>query len=393
MSRPRHRPPANPAGRPRAASSRPLLLPLLAGALLALAAGPAALGVPGAPPDRPDQTARSGEGPAGDPSKVLATVQGAPLTQQEVEAAAGDALRQLDQKRLQLLDTTLRRLIETRLLDLESARRGITRDQLLALEVDGKVAPPTDAEVDTLYQGMKAQLGKPEDQVAGQLRQTLVLRRKTAARRALIDRLDTRYEVRDLLGAELERRAAAQAQALRPLLDDGAAPALGPAAAPVTVVEFSDFECPYCARVEPTLDQVRKTYGDRVRLVYRHFPLPMHPHARRAAEAAVCAQRQGKFWEMHALLFEDQKNLDAAALQERAARLGLDAAAFGACLESAATAAAVKADQAAGSRAGVGGTPALFVNGYLVSGAVGFEDLSQVIDREIARSAGAAEAR
>jgi protein-disulfide isomerase len=155
--------------------------------------------------------------------------------------------------------------------------------------------------------------------------------------------------------------------------------------APVTIIEFSDFQCPYCQRLAPTIDQVKSSYGDRVRVVFRHFPLPMHKDAQTAAEASLCANEQGKFWDMHDVMFEEQKSLGVDQLKEKAARIGLDTEQFNSCLDGDNFATAVAADVKAGAAAGVTGTPAMFVNGRFLNGAVPYEQLAKVIDEELAR--------
>jgi protein-disulfide isomerase len=162
-------------------------------------------------------------------------------------------------------------------------------------------------------------------------------------------------------------------------------PSKGPANAPITIVEFSDFECPFCSRVVPTLEEVQEKYGDKVRLVFRQYPLPIHPSAPKAAEAALCAADQGKFWEMHDIMFAQQKELGVEQLKAKASQIGLDTEKFNQCLDSGAQAAAVQADMEAGARAGVNGTPAMFINGISVSGAVPYEQLAKVIDEELNR--------
>ena len=165
-----------------------------------------------------------------------------------------------------------------------------------------------------------------------------------------------------------------------------AGPSVGPADAPVTIVEFSDFQCSFCAALQPALDRVKTEYAGRVRLVFRHFPLTgIHPDAWRAAEAAACAGEQGRFWDLHALLFREQAALSAGDLRQKAARLGMDTAAFGACLDGRRYHDAVHADVDAGIKAGVEGTPTLFINGRPVVGAVPFEELAALIDDELRR--------
>lgn len=160
-------------------------------------------------------------------------------------------------------------------------------------------------------------------------------------------------------------------------------PSWGPADAPVTIVEFSDFQCPYCARVAPTIKQIKETYGDSVRIVYRDYPLPMHENAQKAAEAAECADDQGTFWEYHDMLFANQGALDAASLKRYAGELELNTAEFDSCLDSGKHADEVRKDMAEGSSYGVSGTPAFFVNGILVSGAQPFSAFQQIIDSEL----------
>ncbi len=163
-------------------------------------------------------------------------------------------------------------------------------------------------------------------------------------------------------------------------------PSLGPLSAPVTIIVFSDYQCPFCARVEPTLKQVMDTYKEEVRLVFRDFPLGFHQYAQLAAEASECADEQGKFWEYHDLLFAKQSEWSPVGInkfKEYALDLGLDASQFNACLESGKYADEVKKDLEEGQAAGVTGTPAFFVNGVLVSGAQPFSTFQQIIEQEL----------
>ncbi len=163
---------------------------------------------------------------------------------------------------------------------------------------------------------------------------------------------------------------------------DGA-PARGPAEALVTIVEFSDFQCPFCSRVGPTLAALREQYPSDVRIVYKHLPLSFHRNALPAAKASVAAQRQGKFWEMHDLLFASQKQLDEATFKAHAEALGLDLARFEADLNSPEVAALVAKDQAEARALGVSGTPGFFVNGRFLSGAKPVSSFQKLIDEEL----------
>lgn len=158
--------------------------------------------------------------------------------------------------------------------------------------------------------------------------------------------------------------------------------------AKVTIVEYSDFECPFCARAHPTVKQVMDTYGDDVRIVYRHFPLSFHPQAQKAAEASECAADQGKFWEMHDLMFENQEALASGVTQFKqwAAQLKLNTTKFNSCLDSGEKASIVQAHADEGAALGVTGTPGFFVNGISVVGAQPFSVFKQIIDQELAAS-------
>ena len=162
-------------------------------------------------------------------------------------------------------------------------------------------------------------------------------------------------------------------------------PVKGPATAKITIIEFSDFQCPFCARAVPTMEQIFKTYGDKVRLVYRDFPLSFHQYAQKSAEAAECADEQGKFWEYHDSLFANQNALDIDSLKKYASDTKLDTAKFNECLDSGKYAEEVQKDFKDGQSAGVRGTPAFFINGRLVSGAQPFETFKKIIDEELAK--------
>lgn len=160
----------------------------------------------------------------------------------------------------------------------------------------------------------------------------------------------------------------------------------GPADALVTIVEFSDFECPFCSRVGPTLKQIHETYGDKVRVAFRHNPLPFHPKAGPAAEWAIAAQQQGKFWELHDKMFANQKALDVANLEAYAAEVGVDVAQAKAFVESGKAKEIIQADQALAAKVGARGTPAFFINGVNLSGAQPFDNFKRIIDAELAKA-------
>jgi protein-disulfide isomerase len=172
----------------------------------------------------------------------------------------------------------------------------------------------------------------------------------------------------------------------QPVTVSGDDPSQGPANAPVTIVEFSDFQCPFCLRVMPTLKRVKQTYGDKVRIVWKDFPLTqIHPQAFKAAEAGNCAREQGKFWEYHDRLFANQQALQPEYLKKYAADAGLDTAKFNACLDTAKYSDRVQEQMGVGTGLGVSATPAMFINGRLVSGAQPYETIAAVVDEELQR--------
>ncbi|HEV3457040.1 MAG TPA: thioredoxin domain-containing protein, partial [Thermoanaerobaculia bacterium] len=276
------------------------------------------------------------------------------------------------QRRHEITDSQLKKIVQDRLLAAEAASRKVTKDQILA---EIKPAEVSDADAEAFYEKNKAQMPpRPKETLIPQIKTYLQQTGQQEAREKFMQTLEAKYKVDYLF---------------EPLRVDVAAagfPARGPASAPVTIVEFSDFQCPFCSRVTPTLEQVVSKYGSKVRLVFRQFPLPMHPNAAKAAEAALCANEQGKFWEMHDAMFKDQAGLAVDGLKTKAAGIaGLNAASFNSCLDSGKETPAVQGDMQAGSKAGVNGTPAMFVNGRFISGAVSTDDLSKVIDDELKR--------
>jgi len=169
-------------------------------------------------------------------------------------------------------------------------------------------------------------------------------------------------------------------------VDPGDGPAVGPKHAKVTIVEWSDFQCPYCGRVEPTLKQIQDAYKDDVRIVWRNEPLPFHPNALPAAKAAMAAAKQGKFWEMHDKMFANQKDLSEAKYEEWARDIGLDLARWKADKDSPAIAEAIQKDNNYGLQVGANGTPSFFINGKLIAGALPFDTFKTVIDEQIAKA-------
>jgi protein-disulfide isomerase len=172
-------------------------------------------------------------------------------------------------------------------------------------------------------------------------------------------------------------------------VEPGNSPSKGAKTAPVTIVMFSDFQCPFCSRVEPTVKQIEQKYQGKVRIVWKNYPLPFHQNAMPAAEAAMAANDQGKFWEMHDKLFANQQTLDRATYEKHAAEIGLNVDKFKADLDSGKYKAAINADVQYGNSLGGGmGTPTFFINGHKVAGAMPLDSFSSIIDEELKKKSG-----
>ena len=305
--------------------------------------------------------------------EVVAEVAGKPITMAELEEALAPQLAEVDRQRRQILEDGLQRVVENRLVDAEAAARGVAVQELFRTEVEVPAGEVSDADATAFFTANQARFNRPLEQMLPQIKNYLGNQKRAQLRNDFVAGLRAKHATRILL--EPERAEVA----------DPHSPSRGPADAPVTIVEFSDFQCPYCARVLPTIDQAREVYGDKLRVVFRQFPLNIHPQAQKAAEASLCANDQGKFWELHDAMFSDQRALAVEQLKSKAATIGIAAAEFDVCLDSGKYAPKVAEDLKVGSAAGVSGTPAMFVNGRFVSGAVPFEQLARLIDDELAR--------
>ena len=311
-------------------------------------------------------------------SESLAEVNGEAITADDVENAIGGPLRKLEEQIYTLKRQKLEALITERLLAREAAKRGVSPAALLDAEVRVKADPVSEQEIDAAYQARKAQLKGDEASGREQIKAQLEGQRLAARRQAFLESLRSQAQVVVYLKAPPIFRAEVNTEG---------APSKGPATAPVTIVEFQDFHCPFCERVQPTLAQLVARYGERIKLVYRDFPIDqLHPQARKAHEAARCANDQGKFWPYHDVLYAKPKKAGREDLKAYAREAGLEMAAFERCLTSGTFQAAVQKDVDEGARAGVTGTPTFFINGRLISGAQPLERFVLLIDEELARA-------
>jgi protein-disulfide isomerase len=305
---------------------------------------------------------------------VVAEVNGAPILASELEPRVAGRLARLRQEEYEIRRRTLEELVAERLVAAEASKRNLAPEELLRQEVDVKTAALPPAQIAAIYEQNK-------DRFAGQTRADALARiRELVGERARSERrAEYEKELRDAA------RVAVRLEAPRVAVSVPAgAPSTGPVGAPVTIVEFTDYQCPYCHRAQGVVDQVLQRYSGKVRFVHLDFPLDGHPGAIPAARAARCAEEQGKFWEYHRSLMTAPGTLDDSDLRGRASTLGLDASSFGTCVSSGRHDAAIHASLRQGEELGVTGTPAYFVNGRMLSGARPVEAFVELIDAELA---------
>ncbi len=288
------------------------------------------------------------------PSTVLATVDGKTVTAGDFNERLKPFLYKLQSEIYQSEARAIDMKINQVLLESEAKRLNKTPEDIYKAEVEGKAKAPTDAEITKFYEDNKTRIQGDLNSVRADIAELL----KTQQ----LNRLEAEFAQRLRSGASIQIfLKEPQPPVLAVSTDDD--PARGDTSAPVTVVEFTDFQCPACSAMQPVLEEVLKTYGNRVRFVVRDFPLNIHENARKAAEAADAAAAQGKFFEYISVLFKNQSALDNASLKKYASDLGLDRARFDAALDSGQYAAEVNHDVADGEAYGVDATPTLFING------------------------------
>jgi len=308
----------------------------------------------------------------------IATVNGQAIYEDELLPTIRPQLQQLRTQEYQIKRQALEGLIQKRVLETRARENGTSVEKLLEEGIP-QLSEPTEQEIQAVYEGQKGVLKRPLDEVRSQIRQALKQSQMQEAQKQYKQLLRAQANV-DILLNPPRIEVSYDPDRLR-----------GNPNAPVTIIEFSDFECPFCKAAQPTLTQVLAKYGGKVRLSYRDFPLnSIHPHAQSAAEAARCAGEQKKFWEYHDLIFADPAKLDPATLRGHARAIGLDEKQFDSCLSSGKFQPQIQNDIDAGMWSGVNGTPGFFINGVLLSGAQPAAVFEQLIDSELkAISAGA----
>jgi len=319
------------------------------------------------------------------PAGPMATVNGVAISGTEVEKAAVDELQSLETKKIQFdlqlqrdrqsaMEDALDRVIRDRLLQLEAGKRKISVEDLMAIAVDGQTPAPSDELIVAFYNANKAMIDGSLADNASKIRDYLRAQQRQTVLDSLIAKLTDEYGVKSYL------------EPMRTPIPLAGHPMKGPENAAVTIVEFADFECPYCGALFSTLQKIEADYRDKLNVVYYQFPLvSIHPHSQKAAEASLCANEQGKFWQIHDAMFNDQQNLTVADLKKKASQLSLDSEKFNACLDADKYFAEIRKDVAEGSNNGISGTPAIFINGRLLIGNQPYSEVQRIIEDELRR--------
>ncbi len=314
--------------------------------------------------------------PHGQDSGKAAEVNGSPILASDVDAKLGNKLAELQQQIYSLRQRQVETMIQQKLLEGEAAKRGVPIADLVQTEITSKVTAATPEEAEKFYKENASRLQGDYKSLEEQIRNYLTAQRLQTRQQQYLKTLRAAAKVNVMLTPPPIFRSEVSVQG---------APAMGPANAPVTLIEFSDFHCPFCRNVQPALDGLKAKYGSKVRFVFRDFPLDnLHPQARAAAEASHCADEQGKFWPFHDKLFRSDADGSATALAKMAKEAGLDEKAFAACQTSGKYKASVQASAQEGAALGITGTPTFFINGRILVGAQDAETFSRMIEEELA---------
>ena len=303
--------------------------------------------------------------------QVVAKIGGQTITMDDLDKKAGREI-------FEIRERTLDNMIAEQLLEGEAKKANQTIEQWVRAEAERRVPMVSEQEAEAFFTQNQARIpqfqGKTFADAKDMVMQGLTQQKRGEEISKIVEELKKTNGVEVMLEAP---RVVVKAEG----------PAKGPENAPVTIVEFSDFQCPYCSKAAATVHEVLKAYDGKVRVVFRDYPLPFHKDAAKASEAAHCADEQGKFWEMHDWMFANQSGLAVDNLKAQAGTLGLDTAKFNECLDSGKFAKVVETNTADGKEAGVTGTPAFFVNGVFLNGAVPMDKFKEAIDKELARAA------
>lgn len=310
---------------------------------------------------------------SGVPEGVVATVDDVSIGEVELDLVAKGELRRLDMQAYQIKKRALGELITKQLVKQAAKQAGMSVDDYMKKMVDDKIVPPTEKEIRAVYDARKGADAMPFDKVKDKIAEYLVGNQRRQLEGRLIAKLREESEVKVYL------------ESPRIGIDIEEAPSKGSDSAPITIVDFSDYECGFSKRARATVEEVLDAYGSKVLYVFKDYPLSFHRNATRAAEAAHCAGDQGRYFEYHDMLFRNQNSLSPEDLKGYASELKLDMKKFNKCLTTSKYAKRVQDSLAEGSASGVSGTPAFFINGIMLSGAQPFSSFKEIIDAELVK--------
>ena len=312
----------------------------------------------------------------GDAAKV-AEVDDQAILASDLQKFAGRELSVQRENLYKLEKQKLEEYITAFLLTQEAKKRGVSVEAVLDQEVNSKILPVGDDEIDVFYKSNKARIAGDLDKVREQIRGYLRNQKIEAQKALFFESLRSKAKVVTYLKPPPVFRAE---------ISVAGEPFKGSEKAPVTIVKFEDFHCPFCKQVQPTFNELLSRYDGKIRLVHKDLPLEsIHPQARPAAEAARCAYEQGKFWEYHDKLYANSPKASADDLNSYAKELDLNVHSFDRCLTSGKYKAVVQQDLKEGAQLGLTGTPTIFINGREISGNQPLEAFQAIIDEELAK--------
>jgi predicted DsbA family dithiol-disulfide isomerase len=311
---------------------------------------------------------------------TVVTWSGGTLTLGDLSQAAEAELSRLEigylQNRHELMQQTANRIVIDSILETEAAAAGMEVDPWLESQVVAQVGEPSEEDL-AIFHARNSQYfgGQPLDEVRAQLVEAWQQQSRAEAARVLLAELMDKHKVHiDLPYPDLPRIP----------MEGAGNPAKGPADAPITIIEFAEYQCSYCGKADAIMERLLTEYKGQIRLVFRDFPLQFHDRAIPAAVAANCAGVQDKYWAMHDILMANQEALQDIDLEKYAFDAEVDMDAWRSCVaDPEPQVKEIMADMEAGSSAGVTGTPAFFVNGIFLSGALPYASFKEIIDREL----------
>ena len=308
---------------------------------------------------------------------LVASIGGEPILEKDFVKGIESDLYEAEMKVYEIKFARLQSLLLEKFMNLDPNKKDLTNDQFLDQHI-AKSLKISDAEINAFIKERQI----PKEQINEEIKGRIVEYLSVEAKKKAIDKWI----------AEKTKKTPVEIYIKKPQLPvfdvkAGNAPFKGGAEAKVTIIEYSDFQCPFCSKGATLLTQIEKAYGNKVKIAFKHYPLPFHAQARVAAEASMCANEQSNklFWKMHDSMFADQTKLDKDSLVAKAKAIGAKEADFKTCLESSKFKALVDADVAEGSAIGIKSTPTFFVNGKLIAGAQPLEVFKEIIDEELAK--------